>query len=467
MVRAGWGWSRLVAVLAVVVLFGTACDNAVAGRPTPGSIPPLTAGESINQSLLDFGEAGAVRYKGSLTSASDEKIAFDVTVSTTGEVLGAITMDDAQANVLVLNKTLYVKAPAQFWATLRGLGDGEGKGTAIADRWVKLPSVLLGVEFGEMFLPDAISQNLAKQITGGADGPLAGRPRSTENGVAVVQVPMTAGVLYLAAQAPYGITKITLSKFGSTDNTRVSDLVMDVADASAASAAFYTDLAAQAGQLTGAVDALTTVQQGAHRFDGCGADSCSLIVEFTNTAKVPVRVHVKADWTGDNAPLGGCEVEVGPIAPGAPSSATCTLNSPEWISFWQRAHSVVGTHPYGATWAPLVLADAPDLEQVNRQATAKAADPKDRKTEGSHYVYSISYGGKVWKYGVAGTKYWQDHASQQLRTCLSANQAVCTFALVTATDSAGAAYALQKALIDKYQTEQGGCPGGQWVSCRR
>ena len=143
------------------------------------------------------------------------------------------------------------------------------------------------------------------------------------------------------------------------------------------------------------------------------------------------------------------------------------INSPEWVSFWQRAHSVVGMHPYGATWAPLVLADAPDLEQVNRQATAKPADPKDRKTEGSHYVYSISYGGKVWKYGVAGTKYWQDHAGQQLRTCMSTNQAVCTVNLVTATDSAGAAYALQKALIDKYQAEQGGCPGGQWVSCKR
>ncbi|HEU5473999.1 MAG TPA: hypothetical protein VFV67_25415 [Actinophytocola sp.] len=466
MKRAGRGWFRLVAVLSALVLVCASCSNAVSGSPVPGTIPPLTAAESINQSLLNFGESGAVHYKGSLTSASDEKLGFEVTVSAAGEVLGQITLSDAPANILVINKTLYVKAPAAFWAALRGIGDGAGKGTAYADRWVKLPSVLLGVEFAEMFTPDAVSQDLAKQPTDG-EGALADRPKSTESGVEVIKVPLDLGTLYLAAQPPHGLTKIALSKYGKTDNTRVSDLVVDVVDTSANSTAFYTDLAAQAGQLVSAVDALTTVQQGTHRFEGCGAESCSLIVEFTNTAKVPVRVHVKADWTGDNAPLGACEVQVGPVAPGQPGSATCTINSPEWVNFWQRAHSVAGTHPWNAVFAPLVLAEAPDLEQVTRQAQAKPADPKERRTEGSHYVYVINYGGKVWKYGVVASRYWRDHATLQLRTCLAANQAVCTFELVTATDNAGSAYALENQLVQKYQADNSGCPAGQWVSCKR
>jgi hypothetical protein len=460
-------WWSAVALFGLLSLVATACSDQVSGTPTAMEIPALSATESVTQSFLNFGEAGTVHYKGTLTSASDEKITFDVTASMVGEVSGAISVNGAQATILVINKTLYVKAPAAFWAALRGLGGGEGKGTAIADRWVKLPSVLLGVEFSEIFTPDVISQFLGKDPKTGGEGALSERPKTTESGVETIKVPVESGSAYLAAQPPYGVVKLELAKFGGTDNTRVKDLLVELADTSTDTGPFYQGLAAQAGELTTAIDALTTVEQGAHRFEACGADSCSLIVEFTNTAKVPVKVHVKADWTGDETPLGSCETEVGPVAPGQPSSATCVLSSPAWADFWRRAHTVVGTHPYGASWAPLVLADPPDLSSIATRAAAKPADPNNRKTEGSHYVYAISYADKVWKYGVVGSKYWQDHATQQLPTCLAASRAACTFSLVTAADDAGAAYALEKQLVETYRTKQGSCPSGQWVSCKR
>lgn len=460
-------WSRFFSLFGVLALLVIACSNKISGSPTAAVIPPLTAGESIAQSLVNFGEAGAVHYKGTLTSASDEKITFDITVSMVGEVLGTITVADTAATVLVVNKTLYLKAPATFWTSLRGLGGGEGKGTAIANRWVKLPSVLLGVEFGEIFTPDVISQHLVKDPKTAGDGALAERPKTTEGGLEVIKVPVESGSAYLAAQPPHGVAKLELSRFGNTDNTKVSNLVAEVADTSTTTGAFYQELATQAGGLNTAIDALTTVEQGAHRFENCAAASCSLIVEFKNTAKVPVRVHVKADWTGDSSPLGACEVQVGPVAPGAPGTATCTLTSPEWAQFWQRAHSVVGTHPYGASWAPLVLADAPDLTSITTRASAKPADPNNKKTDGSHYVYAISYGDKVWKYGVVGTKYWQDHAKEQLRTCLATNHAVCTVSLVTATDDAASGYGLEKQLVETYLGQKGACPTGQWVGCKR
>ena len=459
-------WS-LVALLGLLSLLASACSNQVVGSPKAVQIPPLSATESVNQSFLNFGEAGTVHYKGTLTSASDERISFDVTASMIGEVVGTITVNGTPATMLVVNKNLYLKAPAAFWAALRGLGGGEGKGTAIAERWVKLPSVLLGVEFSEVFTPDVISQYLSKDPKAGGEGALSERPKTTESGIETIKVPVENGAAFLAAQPPHGVVKLELSKFGNTDNTRVKDLLVEVADSTTDTGAFYQNLAAKAAELNTAIDALTTVDQGEHRFDACGAESCSLIVQFTNTAKVPVRVHVKADWKGDDKPLGACEVEVGPIAPGAPGSATCTLNSPAWADFWRKAHSVVGTHPYGASWAPLVLADAPDLSAITTRAGAKPADPNSRKTEGSHYVYSISYADKVWKYGVVGSKFWQDHARQQLNTCLAANRAVCTFGLVTAADDAGAAYGLEKQLVEAYRTKQGSCPTGQWVGCKR
>lgn len=463
----GRGWQGLVVLLGLLGLAATACSNQVAGSPKAVDIPELSATESVSESFLNFSEAGTVHYKGTLTSASDEKLTFDLTASMIGEVIGQITVNDSPASILVVNKTLYVKASAKFWAALRGLGGGEGKGTAIADRWVKLPSVLLGVDFSEVFTPDAISQFLSKDPKAGGEGALAERPKTTESGIETIKVPVESGSAYLAAQPPYGVVKLELSRFGNTDNTKVKDLLVEVADASTDTAAFYKDLATQAAALTTAIDALTTVEQGDHKFDSCGAQSCSLIVEFKNTAKVPVRVHVKADWKGDDNPLGSCETEVGPVAPGSPGSATCTLNSPQWADFWRRAHSVVGTHPYGATWAPLVLADAPDLSGVTTRAAAKPADPNNGKTEGSHYVYSISYADKVWKYGVVGSKYWQDQAGKQLRPCLATNRAVCTFSLVTAADDAASAYALEKQLVETYRGKQGNCPAGQWVSCKR
>jgi hypothetical protein len=461
------GWSRLAALLGAVTLLCAACSNEISGSPSPAPIAPLTATESVSQSLLDLGEAGTMHYKGTLTSASDEKITFELTVSLSGEVLGSITVDGSPAAVLVVNKSFYVKAPAAFWTSLRGIGDGEGKGTAIADRWVKLPPVLLGVDFAELFTPDALSQNLGKEPKSAIEGALTQQPKSTESGVELIKIPLGSGAMFLASKAPYGLTRISLSQFGGTDNTRVKDLVADLTDTSADTVKFYQDLAAQAGALNTAVDALTTVEQGAHRFEECGATSCSLIVEFTNTAKVPVRVHVKADWTGDNAPIGSCEVEVGPVAPGQPGSAKCTLASAEWVTFWQRAHSVVGTHPYGASWAPLVLADAPDIGTVSTRASAKAADPKQKKTEGNTYVYTITFADQVWKYGVVPSKYWRDQAGQQLHGCLATNRAVCSYSLVTATDNAGSAYALEKQLVETYQAQKGGCPAGQWVSCKR
>jgi hypothetical protein len=459
-------WARIVGLVGGIALLGTACTNQIAGSPVAGTIPALTAAQSVSQSVLNFGEAATVHYKGTLTSASGEKIAFDLTASSTGEVLGSITVNNQPATILVINKNLYVKAPSAFWSSLRGLGGGEGKGTAIADRWVKLPTVLLGVDFGETFNPDGISQALGKISGDQGDGALSDRPASTESGVQVVRVVADNGTAYLAAQPPNGLVKLELPQVGSSEGTKVKDLVADVADTTADVGKFYQDVATQAGGLNTAVDALITVEQGDHKFDACGADSCSLIVQFTNTAKVPVRVHVKADWTGDNAPLGTCEVEVGPIAPGAPGSATCVLSSPEWADFWKKAHSVVGTHPYGASWAPLVLADPPDVSAISTRANAKPADPKNPKSEGSNYLYLITYTDKVWKYGVVGSKYWQDHAKQQLQTCLATNRVVCSFALVTAADNTASAYALESQLIDTYKSEKGSCPAGQWVSCK-
>jgi hypothetical protein len=450
----------------VVAVLTTACSSEVSGAPNAGKVPPASAAELVSQSLRNLGEAGTVHYQGALRSASGERIGFDLTAATTGEIAGSITLNDAPGTVLVINKALYLNAPAAFWAALRGLGNAESQSAAIADRWVKLPSVLLGIEFSEIFTPDLISQSLASEVPSDT-GALADGQKSMVGGVEVVSVPVKNGTAFLTTQAPHGIVRLELSRLGNSDTTRVSQLVAEVSDVSTDAAAFYQDIANRAVALDTAVDALTTVEQGPHRFDSCAELSCSLVVEFTNTSKVPVRVEVTANWTGDDAPLGRCQTQAGPVAPGAGASATCTLNSPAWVDFHRVAHTVAGNHPFGAVWTVLVLADAPDLTALAKHAAAKPADPGAKKSDGSHYVYVISYADQVWKYGMVAGRYWQDHAAQQLTTCLAVTRALCFSSLVTAVDEAASGLGLQTQLVQAHRSEKGGCPAGQWVGCPR
>jgi hypothetical protein len=457
--------AKLTGLACVVALLATGC-NEVDGTANVAKVPPASAADLVSQSLRNLSEAGTVRYRGALRSASGERIGFDLTAATTGEMAGSITLNDAPGTLLVINKALYLNAPAAFWVALRGLGNAESKSAAIADRWVTLPSVLLGVEFSEIFTPDLISQSLASDVLSDT-GTLADAKKSIVGGVEVISVPVKNGTVFLTTQPPHGIVKLELSRLGNSDTTRVSQLVAEVSDVSTNAAAFYQDIANRAVALDTTVDVLTTVEQGPHRFDSCAELSCSLVVEFTNTSKVPVRVEVTADWTGDNAPMGNCAAQVGPVAPGAGASATCTLNSPAWVDFYRNAHTVAGNHPYSAAWTALVLADAPDRTPLAKHAGAKPADPGAKNSDGSHYVYMITYADQVWKYGMVAGNYWQDHAAQQLATCLAVTRALCFASLVTAVDEAASGLGLQTQLVQTHRSEKGSCPAGQWVSCPR
>lgn len=455
----------LAGLLAAGTLGLAACTNAVAGAPSGVEIGPLTTAELADASLVNFAESAAAHYKGSLTGSDGSGFTVDLTGTITGEVFGAITVNGLGATVIVLDKTLYLKGAPEFWAAMaKRFGVTSGDGTALGNRWVKLPTVLLGVEFGEIFTPDVVRQTAGKATGKKTTEP----PKDAEPvaGVDAFTIPVDGGTVYVAKDAPHGVVKFELGEIGSTDTTMASDLAVEVTDVSTNINKIYTDLATQAkAELGLAVDALTTIDQGAHRFEACGAPSCALVIEITNPSKKAVRVHLKADWNGDNAPLGSCEAQSEPVAPGAGATMSCKIASPQWVSFYQRANSVPGTHPYGAVWTALALADSPNVAALDERGAAKPADPKERKADGSHAVYEISYADKVWKYGVVASRYWREHAAEQVRGCLANTKSVCTYSLVAAAKNPVSAYALASQLVTAYRSEHGECPVGQWVSC--
>jgi len=145
---------------------------------------------------------------------------------------------------------------------------------------------------------------------------------------------------------------------------------------------------------------------------------------------------------------------------------SCAVTTPQWVSFYQRANSVPGTHPYGAVWTALALADPPDTKALETLAAAKPADPKQKKdSDKGHAVYEIGNSAGVWKYGVATAKYWRDSAKEQLRACLGLTKSVCTYSLVTTSENEVSAYALVNQLVAAYVKDKGKCPAGQWMSC--
>ncbi|SDC48105.1 hypothetical protein [Actinokineospora iranica] len=462
---------RAGALVACAALLATACSTAVDGTPVAAAIPPLTATEAVVQSLLDLGEASLVRYQGTMDSASDDEVTFDVTAAASGEATGSVTLGGKPATVVAIDRSIYLKAGADFWAALSGVGGAQDKGTAVADRWVKVPGGLIGVDFAEVFAPESLSQDVRESLGEGGRQALSDAERVDVNGARAIKIATESGAVYLAENAPHGVVKIEQGRAGSTDPTTVKNLIATVSDASPEVARFYQDVTKQAGELTAPVDVLTTVEEGAHTFEGCGAASCSIVVRFTNTSKVAVKVSVRGAWQGDGAPLGACETQAGPIPPGQPGNATCTVNSPEWVRFFEQANSVPGNHPYSVEWSTVVLADAPDLSRITARAGAKPADAKNPKTEGSHVVYSIGYSGagmpKVWKYGVASSKFWAEHADGQRRACLGSTQSVCRVDLVTATGDAVSAHGLLNELVAGYRSSDGDCPEGQWVGCKR
>ncbi|GAB3464052.1 hypothetical protein [Actinophytocola sediminis] len=465
--RSRPGRTRLALLATGVVLLVASCTNAVAGSPAGIDIGPPTTEEATAQSLVDFAEAGAVHYTGNLLAADGTPTTVDLHALPSGEVFGAISVNGLGATVTMIGDDLYLRGNVQFWGAMAArFGINDGDGGALANRWVKLPTSLIGIEFGQVFTPDLVSQAAGQVVESDSGTELSANPQETIAGVAAYVVTVDGGTVYLATEAPHGPLRFALDRIGGANTASVEQVELDVVDVSPQAPTHYQNLAKRAStELTTAVDALVGIEQGEHRFDACGAPSCTLVVDLRNAGKSAVRVHLKADWTGDGQPLGSCEAKVGPVAPGAGSSASCKIATPQWASFYQRANSVPGTHPYGAQWSALVLAEPPDVTELTKAAQATPAVADIEKTEGSHAVYQITYAGTTYKYGVVPTRYWRDHAAAQLRGCLAATKSACSASLVTTADGVAPAHALVTSLIGTFRTENDACPVGQWVSC--
>jgi hypothetical protein len=458
--RSGWSWL----LVPVLFLLCSACADPIGGRAAAPPVPVLSAEQAVRQSLVGLGEAGVLHYQGTLVNPDGKQVGLDVSVTATGEAGGTITVGAQHGALVVVSGALYVDAPAQFWSLLSG--DPGSAADAVNSRWVKVPSVAVGIDIGATLRPDAFAGRLAGLAGDAGDGPFTQQPVTTVRGTRAVEVGVGHGAVDLAAAASHGVLHVTMP----TGLGNARNVSLDVADVSSAEAGVYQNLHQQAGQLSAAVDTSVNIKQGGQRWGTCTAAACSVVVTFTNASAVATKVVVAGNWTGDGTSAGTCRVVIGPVAAGHTGTAACTDGSAAWVAFFGHAHSTPGQHPYSVDWTAEALAAPPNVGALADEATA-AGKPAtvDGGRSGPAYVYVIDYqdsGGhpKVWKYGVTTDHGWQADATAQLTACRSVSHTSCTAALVTSAPDRPSADALMATLVAK-ATGGTGCPPGQWVDC--
>lgn len=457
-------WRRLLVLLPLLALGAAACAEQTNGQAAAVPVPVLSAEQTVQQSLVNLAEAGVVHYHGSLTNPNGKQIDLDVSVTATGEAGGALSVGGQQGSMVVVDGALYVDAPAQFWSLLSG--DPGSEADAVDSRWVKVPSVTIGVDIGAMLRPAGLAGMLARQVSTSLDDSMSTEPVTTIGGQHAVTVTMDQATVDIASTAPHGVLHVATQTLSSATNVS-----LDVADVSASEAGVYQNLDQQAQQLQMAVDTSVDIEQGTQSWGTCTAASCTVVVTFTNASPVATKVVVAGNWTGDNDPAGTCQIVVGPVGAGATTTAACVNDTQPWTSFFDHAHATPGNHPYEVDWTAEALAAPPDLATLAGETSAAgtAAPTSPQRTSGAAYVYVIDYQTPakhtlVWKYGVMDDSRWRSTAAAELPACRSVSHTSCAVDLVVATSSRPSADALVAALVAKASGPKG-CPPGQWVDC--
>ncbi|HEV3360142.1 MAG TPA: hypothetical protein VG247_25290 [Pseudonocardiaceae bacterium] len=464
--------SPLLASVAVAgaVLLCAGCAETVSGQPHGVAVPVESVTQVVRQAIDNITEAGALHLSGTLTTKANDQLTVDLFTTASGEVTGTATLDGQQAQLADLSGRLYVNASQAFWSAIADLPSGSD--SAAAGKWVTVPTDLLGVDPVTDLTPQALGRNLGEWLDTPDNRAFASIARTQHDGASAVQinpaVPDGTRAMMVSAAAPHGIVYL---KVPVSD---ASELSVDVSDASPNVATVYQTMSAQANVLQTAIDPNLDIQQGSQTWGTCGATSCAVNVAFTNSSSVSTKVLVIGNWTGDNNPVGTCQVITDPVAAGAGGTATCTVSTPGWAAFYHHAQTVPGSHPYELRWAAFALAEPPNQQAITAEATEAGAQPNPSgstdSSTGGETVYRIDYQDQsghtqVWKLGATNISSWQGYANSQAADCLAQSRTSCSVSLVGRASNLVSAEAVVAQQVKAARSATGHCPPGQWAFC--
>ena len=160
-------------------------QDAVAAATTKASDDPfggLGADQIADKAVAATKEAASIRMAGRVVS-DGEPLTIDFAVDTRGACTGKLGMKGGKAELLQVNKVLYMKGDAKFWEASLG-AEAKGLTSLLKGRWLKVPAGTAGDMDGVCNLKamlDGLDKDKSDRrgMTRGPDAEVDGRPAVT------------------------------------------------------------------------------------------------------------------------------------------------------------------------------------------------------------------------------------------------------------------------------------------------
>lgn len=159
--------------------------DAVAAATTKASDDPfggLSADRIADRAVTATKKATSIRIAGRVVS-DGEPLTVDFAVDSKGACTGRLGMKGGSAELLQVNKVLYMKGDAKFWEASLG-AEAKGLTTLLKGRWLKVPAGSAGEMDGVCDLKGMLDgtdndKSDRRGMTRGPDAEVDGRPAVT------------------------------------------------------------------------------------------------------------------------------------------------------------------------------------------------------------------------------------------------------------------------------------------------
>lgn len=424
---------------------------------TPPSIPRTTAGSpnsdvaSFSNAVLRLEDAQAVRVQSALFGN-----VVDISFDSQGEGTGTIEIRGKDLELLVVDKRAFVR-------------------NQNSAKWAYFPSLY-------QLINVTISPTETAKIFFSAMRDGYASSNETVNSIPALKASTRAGDLYITADLPHQVIRMVIQNSAllldspplrrlmgvASSSVKITIDVTDLNDDVDATAEIPETIADIIPNLKNAFDLSAQFDTSGSPVLSCSSSSClvtiSVSTSFVSENLVAKRVSatLTATMTVDGAPAGECTSSAFIPVNGA-STMSCTNGSPAYVSAYARAAKPRSRAPrfFPILARTQVISRAyadPDVEKLTSEYNSIVRKVHSLYNKRTH-LYQISYGKKIWKYGITSEEQWQTKPRALVQRCQSMTKSECAYRLQKTYLRREMAYRRVKELVDKY----GSVPTGQSV----
>lgn len=332
-------------IVLLVVAIALAATGVFSGSPLDTPVGRIRAAA---QSLS---AARAVKLDGTFTSGAD-RLEGDLRVTRGGRAMGDLTWNGEEADLLVADDTMYVKAGAEFWRSENPISLS-GTAQTDPDRWGKLSFHTLSLDIRSELKPSALADRMRRV----GDYGIRDSAETTYKGRRALKITTSNGRFYVSSGDDPKLLRIEQTY------PRIHADVTEETNAQATPT--IDDLRTRVRQLKDSYDNSQLPRAEEVKFGSCGGSGCTLRsrVWSTRGSAASVRIEVRM-WltatTRTGRKLGECTTTA-TVDSIKSVWASCRVTDRAWKSF----HSGSGYRKWWAHTRPTVLGASPsDIQRM-------------------------------------------------------------------------------------------------------